>query len=338
MADLIRSTALSNYAEVARANGLVPAKMLKKARLPPDCLGRSDLRIPVKAVRRLIEISAEESGVESFGLQMARSGSMANLGPLAFLIQEQATIGTALDTLARFIHIHNEGMRLIIERRKRVVIIALVMHGGALRQATEVALGTADRTIRTLLGGDWQPLEVHFMHSAPRTLRHHREFFGCDLVFDSDFDGIVCNALDLDRQIPTALPDLARYAEGQVQAMDTRNQAWDARVAEAVRALFPSQDCTIERVAEHFSCTRRTIHRHLADCGTTFSEILDNQRADLALRLIQDRSRPLSQIAEMVGFSAQSAMARWFRGRFGCSVTEWRTDPREGLRAVAGRW
>jgi hypothetical protein len=37
-------------------------------------------------------------------------------------------------------------------------------------------------------------------------------------------------------------------------------------------------------------------------------------------------------------FSAQSAMARWFRGRFGCSVTEWRADPRQQMRIAAGRW
>jgi hypothetical protein len=31
-------------------------------------------------------------------------------------------------------------------------------------------------------------------------------------------------------------------------------------------------------------------------------------------------------------------MARWFRDRFGCSMTEWRDDPREQLRIAAGRW
>ncbi len=338
MPGLVRSAALTQYAKVARSIGLDPARMLKRAKLPPDCLERPDLRVPVKAVRRLLEISAQESGVESFGLQMAKSGSLANLGPLALLIQEQATLGTALEALARFIHIHDEGVRLIIERRDQVIVIALLIHGGALRQATELALGTADRTIRTLFGGEWQPLEVHFMHSAPHTLRHHRQFFGCELVFDSDFDGIVCNALDLDRPIPAARPDLARYVESRVEAMDTKHQAWDTRVAETVRSLLQSKDCSIERVAEHLACNRRTLHRHLAACHTTFTEILDNQRADLALRLIEDRSRPLAEIAEMIGFSTQSVMARWFRGRFGCSVTEWRSDPRERLRAFAGRW
>ena len=85
-------------------------------------------------------------------------------------------------------------------------------------------------------------------------------------------------------------------------------------------------------------CTRRSIHRHLAECGTSFSEILDAERADLALRLIEDRERPLAAVAEQLGFSAQSAMARWFKGRFGRSVSAWRSDAREQALAAIRRW
>ena len=70
-------------------------------------------------------------------------------------------------------------------------------------------------------------------------------------------------------------------------------------------------------------------------CGPGF---LDAERADLALRLIEDRSRPLAAVAEMLGFSAQSAMARWFKGRFGRSVTAWRGDAREQALAAIRRW
>ncbi len=103
-----------------------------------------------------------------------------------------------------------------------------------------------------------------------------------------------------------------------------------------MRALLPNGDCTIERVAEHLACDRRTIHRHLAGRGTSFSTILDTERADLVLRLIEDGDRPLKEMAALLGFSAQSAMARWFRGRFGCSITQWRGN--DGQRAALTRW
>jgi AraC-like DNA-binding protein len=310
--------------------------MLRKARLPLTCLERRDLRIPVRNVRRLLELSAEASGVETFALRLAEQGDVSNLGPLALLMREQATVGTALEALSRFIHIHNEAMRLAIERHDDLARIVILLRGGAMRQSTELALGTSNRSIRFLCGGDWRPLEIHFTHGPPRSQRFHRQFFGCDLAFHSDFDGIVLAASDLDRRIPTASPELARFLEGRIEVFEEQLDRWDARVAMLIRTLLPSGDCSIERVAEHLGCDRRTIHRHLAACGTTFSDLLDQERAEIVLRLIDERVRPLGEIAEMIGFSAQSAMARWFRVRFGCSVTEWRADPR--MRTAAGRW
>lgn len=174
------------------------------------------------------------------------------------------------------------------------------------------------------------------------SIRRHRiansSFFGCPLTFNADSDALVLSKMDLDRPIPSAEPQVASYLRKRVEEIDVRPQQWDERVSEVIRALLASGDCSVERVAEHFACTRRTIHRHLADCGTTFSKVLDIERADLAQRLLQDRSRPLAGIAGMLGFSAQSAMARWFKGRFGCSITEWRTDVRARTLAAVGRW
>jgi AraC-like DNA-binding protein len=145
-------------------------------------------------------------------------------------------------------------------------------------------------------------------------------------------------ARDLDRRIPTAHPLIARYVESRVDEFDAQYNGWDGKIGLLIRMLLPSGDCSIERVADHLACNRRTIHRRLADCGTTFSEVLDAQRADLVMHLIKDRSRSLAEISVMIGFSAQSAMARWFRGRFGCSISEWRADARARMRLAAGRW
>ncbi len=337
MAELIRSASLTHFARLARSTGIDPATMLRKVRLPLTCLERRDLRIPVRNVRRLLEMSAEVSGLETFGLRLAECGDLSNFGPLALLMREQATIGTALEALSRFIHIHNEGMRLVIDRREGLATITFLIRG-AMRQSTELALGSVNRAIGFLCGGNWRPLQIHFTHGPPRSRRFHRQFFGCDVLFHSGFDGIVCAARDLDRRIPSASPELARFLEGRVEVFEAQQERWDARVALLVRVLLPGGECSIERVAEHLGCNRRTIHRRLVACGTSFSEVLDNERAEIVVRLIQERSRPLAEIAEMIGFSAQSAMARWFRERFGCSITAWRSDPRQQGLAAAGRW
>ena len=341
MSVLIRSATLTHYPEVARAVGLDPQAMLRKVRLPLASLERPDLRIAVATVRRLLEASAAASGVEEFGLRLAERGALSNLGPVALIVREQATVGEALRALARFIHIHHEGMRLSIEQDDNLVTLTIVLRGGLLRaprQSSEMALGSLHRIVRALTGEEWRPLEAHLMHPPPHNRKFYRSFFGCPLVFNSEYDAIVLSAGDLERTIPSAHPLIASYLQKRVEAIDVRPQRWDEKVSEVVRALLANGDCSVERVAAHFACDRRTIHRHLADCGTSFSKILDAERADLALRLIEDRSRPLTGIAVMLGFSAQSALARWFKGRFGHSITEWRTGVRERTLAAVGRW
>ncbi|MGH7923900.1 MAG: helix-turn-helix domain-containing protein [Candidatus Binatus sp.] len=39
---------------------------------------------------------------------------------------------------------------------------------------------------------------------------------------------------------------------------------------------------------------------------------------------MENRERPLYVVAEMLGFSDSSAFSRWFKRRFGRSVSAWR--------------
>ena len=335
MTYLIRSATLIHYPEIARAAGLDPGKMLRKAKLSPGCLDRPDMRIPVIGVRRLLQISAEQSGVEEFGLRMAEAGVLPTLGPLALIVREQATIGEALKALSRYLHVHHEGMQLSIETREGVVILTPTLRGGlpqAPRQSFDMAPGGLQRIIRSLAGNAWRPLEARLAYPPPRNQKYYRDFFGCPVLFQCETSSLLIAERDLERQIPLSHPLIARYVQNTIDEIGQPPESWDGKVSEAVRKLLPSGDCTVDRVARHFACDRRTIHRHLERCGTTFSAILDDERADLAMRLIEERSRPLGEIAGMLGFSAQSAMARWFKGRFGCSISAWRRGSGERRR------
>ena len=326
MTPLVRSACLTHYAEVARSVALDPELMLRRAMLPVNALDRPDVRIAASNVRRLFEMSAAESGVDTFGLRLAGRSALSDLGPVALVIREEPTVGKALQALSRFLHIHHEGLLFRIEPDKDTARLTIVSRGDTRRQATEAAVGTLHRIIRALYGPTWRPLQIHLMHSPPADRSFHRAFFGCDVRFEADFDGIVCRSSDMERPIPWADPKLARYVQERVDELYGRGERFDAKVAALVRELLGSVGCRIERIAQHLACDRRTIHRRLADSGTTFSEIVDRERAELVARLVEDRTTPLAEIAELLGFSAQSAMARWFRHRFGCSITQWRRD------------
>jgi AraC-like DNA-binding protein len=84
-----------------------------------------------------------------------------------------------------------------------------------------------------------------------------------------------------------------------------------ASVRECIYAMLPSGLCSADSVASRLGVDRRTVHRHLAREGKTFSAIMDSARAELVTRYIENRDRPLASVAELLGFSALSAFSRW---------------------------
>ena len=74
--------------------------------------------------------------------------------------------------------------------------------------------------------------------------------------------------------------------------------------------------------------TQRTLHRQLAAEGQSFSAIVHTTREALAERYLAADRYSLTDVSELLGFTAPSAFSRWFRQRFGVSPTEWRASGR----------
>lgn len=332
MPHLVRSACLTDYVEIARSVGLDPFRMVAAAGLPASCLHEHDLRISADVVRGLLEASALAAGRDDFGILLAERRSLSNLGPISLVVREQPTIAKAIEVLIRYLHLHNESLWLRIERSDGIAIIGPVLRlEGPVpaRQGVDLTMGVLYRSLRQFLGPGWSPKSVCFTHPAPRHRASFRRVFGFHIEFGRDFDGVVCALDDLDAPIAAADPALARYAQ---QYIDENLRAGSGRaeddlarsVREMVWALLPSGRCSADRIAALLGIDRRTLHRRLARGGLTYSGMVDEVRLEMLGRFIEDSRRPLHALADMLGFSAASAMARWFRGRFGCTVSAWR--------------
>src|SRR5205085_11763622 len=132
-----------------------------------------------------------------------------------------------------------------------------------------------------------------------------RRFFNCNVAFGAEFDAIVCPAIDMDRPMAAADASMARHVQAYVEAIAARSSTIDGKVQELIAALLPTGRCSLDRVAQHLGCDGRTVQRWLAERGHSFSEILDAQRAEMVVRLIEDQNRTLPAVAELLGFSAQ---------------------------------
>jgi AraC-like DNA-binding protein len=325
---LHRSACLTNYVEVAQALRVSPLEQLRRVRLNPACLTNPDTRIPASALFRLLENSAQAAGIDNFGLRMAEGRKLSNLGPLAVVLRSQPTMRKALEAMRNYCHLQAEEVTLLVEENEGVLCIReeLTPDGAEpLRQATEMSIGVLYRALRVLLGDQWQPTVVCFRHPPPRDASVHRRVFDMRVRFNSNIDGIVCRAANLDDPLPNYDPETARYLRKLLDVIDTQPaHSAPKRVRQLVWALLPTGRCSLEVVAQHLGLDRRTLHRHLQREGESFSAIVEEVRGELAVRLLAQPERLLKDLAEQLGFSELSAFSRWFVRRYGCTATHWR--------------
>ena len=93
--------------------------------------------------------------------------------------------------------------------------------------------------------------------------------------------------------------------------------------------MLPLGRCSVDKVAQHLGVDRRTVHRHLARSGETFSSLVDEVRAELAEGYLQGRRGRFADVADLLGFSQLSSFSRWHKRQSGFSLTE----RRSGLKA-----
>jgi len=322
--------------EVAAQFGLDGRALVAEVGLPLRCLDDPDLKIPTRQVGRLLELAAERAHEPAFGLRMVESRRLSNLGPLGLLVRDEPTLRSALEALMRYIHLHNEAVVMRVEQVSNLVVVRVELDAegaAAVHQAAEIVVGVTFRVLQVFMGSNWQPRLVCFSHRAPPSLAVHRRIFGDAVEFGHEFNGIVCNAADLDAPNPGADPVMARYTQRLLgQSLGAQARLTD-RVRQLVILLLPRGLCRVEVVAQHLGIDRRTVARRLAAEQTSFSELVDTLRRDLFARYLEDGARPLTEVSALLGFSAPSAFSRWHRQQFGLAARQRRST----RAAMAGK-
>ncbi|MGC4982303.1 AraC family transcriptional regulator [Streptomyces sp. DT193] len=328
MRPLVRTAALSGYVELCRSLGIDPQALLKQVGLDTAALTVQDRWISGTAAVQVLELSAAESGREDFGVLLAEFRRFSTLGPISLVVREEPDVRSALEMLIRHQYMYNEVLHTRLSEGDGLATLKVDLRLGEAmesRQATELAVVAFHRILSDFLHARWRPLSVWFRHSAPADTSAHQDAFGPIVEFDREIDGIVFYADDLDAPNAMADPLMREYARQYFDAIAVPKDTTAAdRVRELIEVLLPTGRCSVEQVARSLGVDRRTVHRHLAGSGETFSSLLNVTRRHLAEQFVANPRRSLTEISDLLGFSSLSGFSRWFREQFGCSPRAWR--------------
>jgi len=323
MAEIVRVAALTGYYEVARQLGFDPLPFLRETGLSRTMMQSPEQVIPARAALRLLELSAEVSNCPTFGLRMAAGRSLADLGAISLLIAHQATLRDALATLALNRHRVNSVLVLSVDERPGAVVLR---EDFALdpplysRQAADLALGVLARMCSAVLGPGWHPESVclPYLRPAPQEMEIYRKLFRCPIHFGAEFSGLVVTPGDLDRPNPRAEPALAVHAGTLIESvMAPDRRTLTQEVEHAILMLLPTGQASIRSMAGALGMNLRTLQRGLDAEGTSFTDILDRIRVQLARQHLANPRMRLTDIADLLGYSSLGAFTRWYSQAFG---------------------
>jgi AraC-like DNA-binding protein len=196
------------------------------------------------------------------------------------------------------------------------------------------------RICRELTGLRFVPTRVRLVHQRSEDQRAElSNFFGTTIEFGAPVDDIAFPLRFADARILSADPYLNKmlldYCE---EALSYRKRAgtFRANVENAIVPLLPHGKANVEAIARQLAVSPRTLARRLSEEGTSFSDVLEGLRNDLAARYLAEKEFGIAQIAWLLGYEETSAFSRAFRRWTGKAPREMRA-PRKSLKKAARR-
>lgn len=144
-------------------------------------------------------------------------------------------------------------------------------------------------------------------------------FYGTPIRFGQGVNAITIARTDLHHDIRRTRPALAAFLQDFTLNLLThpRHSASPVlKVRELVehRLTETAQAPTLPEVASHLGTTPQTLRRQLQRSGTSYHQIKENTRRDIAIHLLQTGSDSIDVIASKLGYSESSTFIRAFRG------------------------
>ena len=311
--------------------------MVREAGLQCSWLADPNMRVSAWSAVELLELSAERSGCDSFGLLMAEARQFTSLGPLAVLLERLENVGEVIDAVIRYRRHLNDIVDISVETIDGTSIIRTeVIPEYARTQALDYTLGFTFQVLKAVSGGRWSPSLVHLMRKAPADISVARRLFQAPLEFESGFNGFSFPTELLSTKNPMANAQMARHTESLLQLVPLEDEQapFSDRTRRLVSLLLPKGTATVEHVASSLGISPRALQRNLEQEGQSFAQLLNEERRELAQRYLTGSSCSITVVAELTGYASLSSFSRWFAREFGKSPLSWRAaQRRSGVRA-----
>ncbi|MCV6615550.1 MAG: AraC family transcriptional regulator [Cellvibrionaceae bacterium] len=324
----VKAHALKYFSPLVKELGKDPLKIFTQAGVDPIYLDNPSLYIEFFQYAHLLDLAAAECQCPHFGILLGGAHDISILGPIGRLGLYCSNVGEAMRSINSFFHLQSGGASYIDKAEGNIILKIrepLIPELANNKVLQDLAIAGVCQIMRTFCGSHWNPVAVYLSHPQPQKTEPYQQLFRAPVYFNQEFQALGYLAKDLELPLNSADTEMKNILHSQfTQLSQSRTATLRQQVNSTINLLLSSGRCNVETVAKSLSMHSRTLHRQLSAEGTTFKELLNDNRHSLACDFLRNTQLSLVQICLCLGYSDATAFSRAFKRWENCSPAEWR--------------
>ncbi len=293
--------------------GLDWRHLLRAAAIDPEGIHDPSATVKESAVRRLFALLPELTGDPGIGLHIADRVDPRASDIVDYLLLSSPTIRKGIERVVRFQRLAWFSEWVWLEDRGDHAFLHIGQGPPQIALDEFFALVSL-RYLDWITEVHFKPTEARFRHAPAVEVSAYERLFHAATKFDARETGLVLPWALLEQPSMHASEEVARiheeYAELLLQGLGDESVA--RKVKLALEARLEGGPPKLTSVAQALHMSPRTLQRRLALEGTTYAEVLNSLRKELALHWLT-QGYSIQEVSYITGFSDESAFSRAVR-------------------------
>jgi AraC-like DNA-binding protein len=323
------STWVRGVLDMFASQGVDVPRLLQCTGVDPAGLDAPGARMTADTVTRMWDLAVAWSGNPALGLERELVSRFVNFDVVGHAMLSSPDLRAGLDNLARYLALISDAATFTLVPERTGTWLVLGHTGNTLRvprQRQEYGMLSLLTLCQWLTRRSVQALAVEFAFPDPVSEVPYRQAFDCRLRFGQPATRLLLSDADLATPLPSRSPAMLALHE---RVMDEQLSSLGAaslgqRVREYVLQRLDQGEPRREDVATHLALTDRTFQRRLHAENTSFQQVLDDARCELARKYLAQEQLPLAELADRLGFVDPSNLFRACKRWFGVSPGAYR--------------
>lgn len=309
---------LLNYASQI---GFDREEIQEKLGIDLDAIIGQESRIPMVVFNKVWRFVLKQSGDPDFGIHFGQHAhSQLSRHLIYALMLNCANVGEAIRKNFLYHNLIMDVIKPVIREESSIAVLSWEMNHVAFKQErhfSESILSLFVSMLNYLTEKQVKLTEVRFTHSQPKNIDEHHQVFQSSLVFNHHSNEILLRKDFLNKPILLSNSKLLGQLETLVQKVLHQvyaSDSWAEKVAQtAFNSIIYEGNASIEGISQKLFVGERTLQMKLKREETTFRQILEKVKKEIAVEYLADKESSICQIALLLGFSDQSSFQNAFK-------------------------